>query len=474
VLSLCAAFLLLAGAASPASMGAPAGVATALAMAGVAAAGIRAHVPVVAVALLAAGCVPLFVARSQHAVAWERERARRAATAQCYEPGVYPERRAETVPGVLSAREVDAAGGNAGPRIAYLPRADAEPAAVAAAMREAFPPCAMGRAFDPTVVAPELVPSPPTPLAFHYVLIDDGDAPTLAAALEPALRDALVPRAGSKMCVQGRGAEPRFVIPPAPEGVALLRLCSGKECKSDEYVDLEDGHHAAFGSLELAAVEALEETPAEAAKDVDAARFHVPSGDGDRERSLRARWLGLAAFLPREGGPDAHACDDLRKAAEDVSAASTEARTLFWAGLGLGECLAHGTASADRAAPVRTLAVALLARVPAASGIWATRAAAARAAILPGADPVDAAAARASLQRAHALDAEDPLVRLEVLRGYACRARDATLVAELVTALRAGPATDRSWLAAAAASRAEPLATCAGAAGVTDAGTAQP
>lgn len=472
-LAMCAAFVLLAGAASPASLGAPVDVLAALALAGVAAAGIRAQVPVVAVALLATACVPLFVARSQHAVAWERDRARRAAAPACWTPGEDAAHQAQQVHGVLAAAAVESSRASGGPRIAFLARADADPAAVTAAMREAFPPCTVGHAFDPTVVEPEIVPSAPTPLAFHYVVVDDGDAAGHAAALEPALREALVPRAGSKMLVQGNGAEPRFALPDAPAGVMLLRICSAKECRVDEMVDLEEGHHAAFGSLEVAPIEALDE-PTPGADDVDFVRHRLPPGDGDRERSLRARWLGLAVFAPRAQGPDAGTCDELRRAVEPIPPAAMEARTLYWAGRGLGDC-AGAARPGDGVAGVRASALDLLGRVPATSGIWALRAASARAALLPATNAPDLAMVKALLERGHAFEAADPLVRLDVLRGYACRAGDAALVAKLVADLRAAKATDRSWLEGVAATRADALATCAGgAAGVADAGGARP
>jgi hypothetical protein len=456
--------LLLAGGASPRSLGAPVAVVGCAVLAGLAAWSARTHRADLAVAAAAVACAGLFMVSTQGALRWESDRTRRVAIGRCYLPqGPNASTTLAGIPGVLTGVELQS-GTPTRPAIHYLARADADPAVVAAAVRADFPACTVESEFNPTLVEQEVLPASPTPLAFHYLLVDDADDPARrVAALESVLRDALVPRPGNHLVVQGYGSEPRFVQPRA-EGVVFLNACSSIECGTDPHVDLAIGHFPAFGSVDVVAVDALPGEASAARNALGALLRELGDADTERARELRARYGGLEAFLDLPSGDDTRKemqCNSLESVLDPIPAKSTDAETLYWAGREAGECASVASLPAEQAARLRKRAGALLARVPASSGVWASRAAVARATLRPPIAAAGLAATKAALDRLPAAgDAGDPLVALDVLRAYACPAKDAAMVGRLVAGIRAASSRSKSWLLDAVALRAAALEKC--------------
>ena len=264
--------------------------------------------------------------------------------------------------------------------------------------------------------------------------------------------------------VEGYGSEPRFVLPRAPEGVVFIDVCSSSECRSDAHVDLGNGHYPAFGSVDVVTLAAMKVDRWRAQNAVNMLLGELTDADTERARVLRARYLGLDAFVRTEPGNDTQRqleCDSLESALDQIPPKSTDAETLYWTGRGARECASVPPASPEQAARLRRKADALLARVPPSSGPWASRAAAARATLRPATGGASLVQVKKALDRIPPADAADPLVQLDVLAGYACPAKDAGLVASLVTELRASSSAAKSWLPLVAVLHAEALEKCA-------------
>jgi len=466
--------LLLAGGVSPASLGAPVAVAGCVVLAGVAASSGRTYRADYAVAVGGVLAAVLFAFQTVPALRWEHDRVRRLSVARCYpSDGSDPSARLAHVPGVLSAVTLQSSGPASEPQhpvFSFLAQADTDPAAVLAAIRAAFPRCTVESAFNPTEVDPEILPAILTPLAFHYLLVDDeDDAPRRVIALEALLRDALTPRRGSKLLVEGYGDEPRFVLPKNPEGALYVNVCSPAssgspdECRTDTDVELGRGHAPAFGSVDVETLGAMKGNDWPPGG-TNALLEDLADADTERARVLRARYHGIQAFLDFQPDNDTVKeiqCDSLEAAIDQLPPRSSDAETLYWTGREARGCASAKSIPAEQAARMRKKGASLLARVPASSGIWASRAEAARATFAPATGGAELARVQAALDRIPASDATDPLVELETLAGYACPAKDAAGVTRLVAGLRAASSASKGWLPGAVARRAEKLEKCA-------------
>lgn len=457
--------VLLGGGAFPTSLGAPVAVVVGVAVAGVAASSARRHRPDLAVTAIGLAFAVLFAVRTRPALAWEHDRARRVSLGACYDParlGAAP-RSLTGIPGLVTWVELASTGaGPQHPAYYFLPEAGADPAAVAASLRPSFPPCTVGSAFDPTEVSPDVIPALPTPLAFHYLLVDDADdASRHVAELEPALRHALERRAGGDLRIEGYGAEARFAMPRVPDGLVFQEACSSTDCRSDAMVELGNGHYAAFGSVDVVVLDALKGEPWVARNAVGSLLGELRGVDTERALVLRARYQSQETFIDLLPGSSVEVdteCQALEGALADLPAHATDPETLYWAGREAVECASLSPAPQQQA-ELRKLGASLLGRVRGTAGLWTSRAMATRATLVP-AGTAGPSKVKAALDRVPAADAADPLIQLDLLTGYACRAHDGALENRIAADLRASCASATTWLPRAVLARVESSSAC--------------